>query len=288
MNLPPTRGSASIVFAVLLAGLVADSGVAQTAAGVQGPGAALGDPVGEWRYWGGDAASTRYSPLDQVDASNFAELEVAWIWRGDNFGPSVDYLMRSTPLYVDGTLYTVAGLRRTVAAIDPSTGETLWTFREPHTQRWEESPRQSYGKGVAYHRLADGRGVIYVATPGFFLHALDAATGRPLEGFGRPVPVAGFGEYGTVDMLADLDRVGEYDAYAGPRPSVGHITTSSPPIVVNGVVIVGSSAGQGTYYSRIEHLPGDILAYDARTGAHLWTFRVVDIRQRQRVGAAFC
>jgi glucose dehydrogenase len=234
-----------------------------------------GTPEGEWRYWGSDAWSTRFSPLDQIDASNFGDLEVAWVWRGDNFGPSLDFVLRSTPIYVDGTLYTVAGRRRTVAAIDPATGETLWTFREPHTPRWENSPRQNYGRGVAYAEV-DGRGVIYVVTPGFFLHALDAETGRPLEGFGSPVPIDGFGEYGTVDMLANLDRIQPYDPYLGVPEEHGNITTSSPPIVVDGVVIVGSSALPGLgMQTRIENVPGDVLAYDARTGEHLWTFHVI-------------
>jgi len=235
---------------------------------------ARGTPEGEWRYWGGDAWSTRFSPLDQVNAGNFGTLEVAWVWRGDNFGPSVDGVARATPIYVNGKMYTVAGTRRTVVSIDPETGETLWTFREPHTQRWDDSPRQNYGKGVAYAEL-DGRGVIYVATPGFFLHALEAETGQPLEGFGQPVPVEGFGEYGTVDMLANVERARGFDPYNGPPSAVGRITTSSPPIVANGVVIVGSSAAQGLSYTRTEQLPGDILAYDARTGAHLWTFHVI-------------
>src|SRR5690606_1844423 len=109
-----------------------------------------GNPAGEWRYWGGDAWSTRYSPLDQIDATNFTELQPAWVWRGDNFSPRPDYILRATPLYVNGKLYTVAGSRRTAVAIDAGTGETLWTFREPHTERWAESPRQSHGRGVAY------------------------------------------------------------------------------------------------------------------------------------------
>lgn len=232
-----------------------------------------GTAQGEWRYWGGDAGSTRFSPLDQIDGDNFGELEVAWIWRGDNFGPSVDFGIRSTPIYVDGKLFTVAGNRRTVAAIDPATGETLWTFREPHTKRWEDSTRQNYGKGVAYGEV-DGRGVIYVATPGFFLHALDAETGRPLEGFGQRVPVEGFGEYGSVDMLADLGY--PHDPYLGAPDSVGSITTSSPPIVVNGVVVVGSSAPTGLGgQTRIENIRGDILGYDARTGELLWKFHTI-------------
>ncbi|NIY07243.1 MAG: hypothetical protein GWN02_02710, partial [Gemmatimonadetes bacterium] len=107
---------------------------------------------GEWRYWGGDAGSTRYSPLDQIDADNFGRLEVAWVWRGDNYGPEPGAMLRATPVYADGRLYTVAGARRTVVAIDPATGETLWMFREPPTKRWERSMRKNYGKGVAYGR----------------------------------------------------------------------------------------------------------------------------------------
>ncbi|MFW6206361.1 MAG: PQQ-binding-like beta-propeller repeat protein [Gemmatimonadota bacterium] len=231
-----------------------------------------GTPHGEWRYWGGDAWSTRYSPLDQIDAENFEDLEVAWVWRGDNFGPRPDFIMRSTPIYADGILYTVAGRRRTVAAVDPATGETLWTFREPHTERWERSPRQNYGKGVAYHEI-DGRGVIYVVTPGFFLHALDAKTGVPLEGFGGQIPIDGFPETGTVDMLSTLGHA--YDVESGLDPAVGDITTSSPPIVVDGAIVVGNSAHPGGGYTRIENVPGDVQAFDVRTGEHLWTFHTI-------------
>ncbi|MEX2584728.1 MAG: PQQ-binding-like beta-propeller repeat protein [Gemmatimonadota bacterium] len=232
-----------------------------------------GTPPGEWRYWGADAWSTRFSPLDQIDADNFEELEVAWTWRGDNFGPQPDYILRSTPIYVDGILYTVAGRRRTVAAIDPATGETLWTFREPTTGRWEDSPRQNYGKGVAYAEV-DGRGVIYIVTPALFLHALDAKTGLPIEGFGKPIPVEGFGDYGAVDVMADFGY--PYDPYAGIDKSFGAITNSSPPIVVDGVVVIGSSGLAGMAgQSRIENVRGDIQAYDARTGEHLWTFHTV-------------
>src|SRR5690606_8377632 len=98
---------------------------AVAAVGLAGPvaGQEHGNPEGEWRYWGADAWSTRYSPVDQITAENFADLEVAWVWRGDNYGPSPDNILRATPTYVDGILYTVAGTRRTVVAIDPATGE---------------------------------------------------------------------------------------------------------------------------------------------------------------------
>ena len=106
----------------------------------QGPGTENGN----WTYLGGDTWHTRYSPLDQIGASNVQDLELAWRWNANSFGPSTS---RATPSYIDGRPITVAGPRRYVIAIDPSTGETLWTFREPNTFRWEYSMRQGYGKG---------------------------------------------------------------------------------------------------------------------------------------------
>ena len=217
----------------------------------------------EWTHWGGDATSTRYSPLEQINAENFADLEVAWVWRGDNFGRSVDNILRSTPIYVNGMLYTVAGERRTVVAIDPSTGETLWTFREPYTPRWEYSMRKNYGKGVAYDEV-DGQGRIYVITPAFFLHALDARTGYPVQEFGNE---------GTVDLLENFGY--DYDAYNGLPLEVGYITNSSPPIVVNGVVVIGNSHEQGYHETRRENVPGHVMGFDAKTGEFKWIFHVI-------------
>jgi quinoprotein glucose dehydrogenase len=238
---------------------------------------------GEWRYLGGDAGHTRSTPLNQINASNFSELEVAWIWRGDNFGPGVEYTSRSTPVFVDGVLYTVAGQRRQVVAIDAATGETRWLFREPETSRYLRSPRTDFGKGVAYAEV-DGRGVIFISSPAFFLWALDARTGLPLENWGTPVPLKQFSRTGVVDMIPDLVRDwdpwrnwkgGPYDPdYGIPRP-LGEVTASSPPIVVGGVVVVLAS-GEPTYdQTRIENVPCDIMGYDARTGKFLWKFHVV-------------
>ena len=98
--------------------------------------------------------------------------------------------------------------------------------------------RASYGKGVAYAKV-DGRGVIFVITPAFFLHALDAKTGQHLEGFGKPVRIPGFPSTGVVDLLADLGY--PHDPVAGTPMSIGYITSSSPPIVVNGTVVVGNA-----------------------------------------------
>ena len=256
--------------------------VAILAATATSDGQARRDPDNEWRYIGGDAAHTRYSPLTSIDADNFNDLEVAWRWRGDNYGPRPDDLFRSIPIYVDGLVYTVAGRRRTVVAIEPDTGETIWIYREPHTTRYERGMRNNYGKGVAYAEV-DGRGVIFYTSPAFFLHALDAKTGKHLTTWGTRVPLEGFPESGVVDLLPDLVADWDpwlqsgytYDPDHGIPRDLGNLSTSSPPIVVNGVVIVGTVHEQGYFQTRQENIPGDIQAYDARTGKHLWKFHVI-------------
>ncbi|HUF26134.1 MAG TPA: PQQ-binding-like beta-propeller repeat protein [Gemmatimonadaceae bacterium] len=259
----PVSGGTALAGILVLSGLL----TAGTVAGAQGQAAAGAVPAARdasaWRYWGGDAGSTRYSSLDQVTAQNFESLEVAWVWRGDNFGQSADNILRATPIYAEGKLFSVAGERRTVVAIDPATGETLWVWRMRHTKRWEDSMRRNYGKSVAYD-VVDGRGRIYIVDPGFFLIALDAETGRPIQTFG---------EDGIVDLLADLGF--PYDGDNGLARELGYITNSSPPIVVNGVVVVGNSHEQGYYQYRKESVPGHVLAYDGRTGKHLWKFHVI-------------
>ena len=223
----------------------------------------------EWTTLGNDFAHTRSTPATQITPQNFGELEVAWTWDGASFEAQSG---RATPSYINGRLYTVAGARRHVVAIDPKSGATIWSYREPDTGRWDYSMRADYGKGVGYANI-DGRDVIYIISPGFFLTALDAETGRPLEGFGEPVPVEGFPETGVVDLLKDLGH--PYDPYEGIPLERGYITSSSPPIIVNDVVVVGNSAEQGYHQSRIENVPGDILGYDARSGEFLWKFNVI-------------
>ena len=167
-------------FAWLLALALGAASIAQAPVAAQ----ERGSPEGEWRYIGGDAWHTRYSPLDQINADNFEDLDVAWVWRGDNYGPYPLGVSRSTPLYVDGMLYTVAGQRRTVVAIDPATGETIWTYREPHTTRFERGMRNGHGKGVAYAEV-DGRGVIYISSPAFFLYAPRCQDRSSARGLGK-------------------------------------------------------------------------------------------------------
>jgi glucose dehydrogenase len=238
----------------------------------------------EWPLITGGNSATRYAPIDQINANNFNTLKVAWEWRGE-VPPGVelgDINARGLPIYVDNLLYTTSGPRRTVVALDPVTGKTVWTFQEPETPRHAYSMRSNHGKGVAYTRI-NGRGVILVTTPGFFLHALDAKTGQPIENWGTTVEVRGFPKSGSVDMLKDLisdwqpwlDAKLPYDPANGLPLSLGYITTSSPPIVVNDVLVIGNSAEQGYNQTRIENVPGDILGYDVRTGKFLWKFHVI-------------
>ena len=268
-----TRWSFSALF-VLAVGLALPPTAAAQLSGVEN---------GEWRYLGGDAGHTRSNPgLSQITAANFSELEVAWIWRGSNFGAGVEYTSRSTPVFVDGVLYTVSGQRRQVLAIDAATGETLWTFREPETMRYLRSPRTDFGKGVAYADV-DGRGVVYVTSPAFFLWALDARTGYPLEDWGTAVPLDDFSQTGVVDLIPGLvndwqpwsNWDGPYDPDHGIPQHLGMVTSSSPPIVVNGVVVVLVGHEPSYDQTRIENVPGDIMGYDARTGAPLWKFHVI-------------
>ena len=245
--------AAAALAGALLVGLTAGAAAGQR----------MGTEGGEWRYWGGDEGSSRYSPLDQIDAGNFESLEVVWRWKAANYGPQPDFIYRATPLKVGDKLFTVAGSRRAVVAIDPATGETLWMWRMRNNPRWEASTRQNYGKGVAYAEV-DGRGVIYVITPGYYMAALDAETG---------VPIPYFGMNGIVDLHLGL---GDYpvDADRGILSS-GDITSSSAPIVVNGVIVVGNSHDRGYYPRRPENVPGHIRGYDAKTGEMIWKFNVV-------------
>ncbi|MGE0161490.1 MAG: PQQ-binding-like beta-propeller repeat protein [Gemmatimonadales bacterium] len=249
--------------------------VAPLALSAQGPGV----ENGLWTYLGGDAWHTRYTPADEITAENFEELTMLWRFNAASFGPSTP---RATPSYVGDKLITVTGDRRHVIALEPETGELIWSFTEPKTHRYDYSMRKGYGKGVAYAEV-DGRGVVFITTPAFFLWALDAETGQPLEGWGEPIPLPGFSQTGGVDLVADLiegwgpweNHGSTYDPNQGIPQDIGYITSSSPPIVVNGTVVVSNSAEQGYNQTRVENVPGDILAYDARTGAFKWKFHVI-------------
>ena len=105
--------------------------------------AQTGTKSGEWPSYGGDLASTRYSPLDQINAGNFSKLQVAWRFKTDNLGPTPEANLEGTPLMVKGVLYATAGTRRAVIALDAATGELLWKYNEDEGARGKAAPRRT-------------------------------------------------------------------------------------------------------------------------------------------------
>jgi quinoprotein glucose dehydrogenase len=210
---------------------------------------------GEWRYYGGDAGDTRYSPLDQINKENVRNLQIVWRWKTDNFGSRPDFNLEATPLMVGGVLYTTAGWRRDVVAIDGATGETLWMFRREEGIRGDRAPvRATAGRGVAYWTDGNEARILHV-TPGYHLVALDARTGRPVQSFGQD---------GVVDLFQELDQ---------PIPEPGQIGWNSPPIVVRDVVVVGA-AHQALAPSKA-FVAGHVRGFDVRTGRRVWIFHTV-------------
>jgi len=179
--------------------LLAFLAVTLVPAGVALRGQQPSKPKGaEWPTYGGDLASTRYSPLDQITKDNFKTLEVAWRFKSDALGPRPEFNFQATPLMVNGVVYTVAGTRRAVVALDAATGEMLWMHSENEGKRGEAAPRQLSGRGLSYWPGSGGDGprVVYV-TPGYQMIALDAKTGQLASGFGRK---------GIVDLKEEDDQ----------------------------------------------------------------------------------
>ena len=248
-----SRETGQGVWSVLLL-VVMTLGAAVTAS------AQAGAPAGEWRYYGGDSGSTKYSALDQITRENVGDLRIAWRWRTDNFGPRVDFNYQATPLMVGGVLYTTAGWRRNAVAIDGVTGETLWMFRYDEGDRGRTAPvRASSGRGLAY--WADGQGdarIIHV-TKGYHLVALSAATGQP---------VSTFGDDGVVDLYDGL-----FDGLDRPPVEDGQIGLNSPALVVGDVIVVGAAL-RATAPSP-EFPAGFVRGFDVRTGQQLWIFHTI-------------
>src|SRR5579863_5581949 len=139
---------------------------------------------GDWPYYTADLKGTKYSPLDQINAANFNKLEVAWRFKTDNLGPRLENNLESTPLMAKGVLYSVAGTRRAVVALDAATGELLWTHSENEGQRGTVAPRQLSGRGLSYWSSGNEERILYV-TPGYRLVCLNAKTGQRVSTFGK-------------------------------------------------------------------------------------------------------
>jgi quinoprotein glucose dehydrogenase len=215
-----------------------------------------GTANGDWRYYGGDAQSTKYSPLDQINRDNVNKLQVAWTWKAQNFGPRADPNYEVTPLAVNGILYFTAGMRRDTIAVDAATGETLWMYRLDEGDRGDHAVRFN-NRGVAYWTNNQGDERILTISLGYQLVALNAKTG---------LPAAGFGKNGIVDLLIGLDR---------ENIQPGIIGATSPAIVVGDTVVVGSALQLGTTPKSKENVPGYVRGYDVHTGKLLWTFHTI-------------
>ncbi|HLK46933.1 MAG TPA: PQQ-binding-like beta-propeller repeat protein [Bryobacteraceae bacterium] len=212
---------------------------------------------GEWPSYGGDLGHTRYSALDQINASNFKDLEIAWRFKTDALGPRPEYQLEATPLMVHGVVFTTAGSRRAVVALDGATGEMLWMHSENEGPRGANAPRQLSGRGLAYWTDNREERILYV-TPGYRLIALDAKTG---------VPVARFGNNGAVDLKRDDDQ--DIDLITG------EVGLHSTPMVAKDVVIVGAAHRSGGVPRSYKNVKGYVRGFDVRTGKRLWIFHTI-------------
>ena len=219
--------------------------------------AQTGAPGGEWPTYGGDLGHTRYAALDQIDAGNFSELEIAWRFKTDNLGPVPEYQFQSTPLMVNGVVYSTAGSRRSVAALDAGTGELLWTYSLHEGARGDAAPRRLSGRGLAYWSDGSDERILYV-TPGYRLIALAARTGRPVPGFGQD---------GIVDLKLNNDQ--DID------PVTGEVGLHATPTVAGDVVIVGAAFRTGGNPRSRRNTKGYVRGFDVRTGERLWIFHTI-------------
>jgi len=238
--------------------LSAAGALAQPLAPVMTPAGALQN---QWPTYGGNLASQRYSALDQINKDNFKDLQIAWRLSTDFLGPRPDTLYSATPLYVNDTLYTTAGTRRAVVALDPATGEMRWMYREDEGARGTAGARQGAGRGLSWWSSADGsdQRIIYV-TPGYRMLALDARTG---------LPVPSFGDNGVVDLKQNFDQQVDLDG--------GNIGLNSTPLVVGDVVVVGAAHRPAGSADSTWDVRGYVRGYDARTGERLWIFHTIPL-----------
>jgi len=213
----------------------------------------------EWPTYNADLKGTRYRPLDQINATNFSKLEVAWRFKTDSIGNRPEFKLEGTPLMVNGVIYATAGSRRAAIALDAATGELLWVHGEHEGERGAAAPRQLSGRGLAY--WSDGRQerILYV-TPGYRLICLNAKTGMPMSTFGKN---------GAVDLKLDDDQT------ILPDLTTGEIGIQSAPVVAKDTVIIGAAFREGMTPKSMRNNKGYVRGFDVRTGKRLWIFHTI-------------
>lgn len=223
-----------------------------------------GTKNGEWPSYTGDVRGTRYSPLAQIDATNFNRLEVAWRFKTESLGTRPETKLEGTPLMVKGVVYATAGTRRAVVAIDAATGELLWVHGEKEGLRGGTAPRQLSGRGLAYWTDGTEQRIVYF-TPGYRMVALDAKTGQRVPTFGRD---------GIVDLKLEMDQPIALDTGEGK----GEIGIQSAPVIARDVVVVGAAFREGMTPKTSNNNRGYVRGYDVRTGKRLWIFHTIPMK----------
>ena len=235
--------------------------------------AQYGATNGEWRSYGGDLGSTKYSPLDEIDAANFDDLELAWRWRSVDSALDLERLRRegrqtsisnlkATPLMVEGALYLSTPLGQ-AAAIDAGTGDTLWVY-DPQSYTGTAYPHAptipSNSRGAAYWTDGEEARILWGTSDGY-LYAVDARTGEPCLDFGTN---------GRVDLMDGIPR-----AVRGGTDHLGSgwLGVGSPPIVARDVVVTPTIISD--FQITKEAPPGWVKGIDVRTGEDKWVFRTV-------------
>jgi quinoprotein glucose dehydrogenase len=212
---------------------------------------------GEWTTYGADLGNTHYSPLDQIAGENFYKLQTAWRFKTENLGPRPEFNMEGTPLMAKGVVYSTAGTRRAVVALDAATGELLWTHNEKEGARGTNAPRQLSGRGLAYWTDGTEERILYV-TPGYRLIALNAKTGAVVPGFGKN---------GAIDLKEDDDQAID--------PITGEVGLHATPVVAKDVVIVGAAHRPGGVPKSKTNVKGYVRGFDVHTGKRLWIFHTI-------------
>jgi quinoprotein glucose dehydrogenase len=216
----------------------------------------------DWPTYGADLANSKYRPLDQINASNFGKLDIAWRFKTDSIGNRPEYKLEGTPLEVNGVIYTTAGSRRAAIALDAETGELLWVHGEHEGARGANAPRQLSGRGLAYWTDGKQERILYV-TPGYRLIELDAKTGAIVPSFGKG---------GAVDLKLEDDQT------ILPDLTTGEIGLQSAPVVAKDTVIVGAAFREGMTPKSMRNNKGFVRGFDVRTGKRLWIFHTIPMK----------
>lgn len=230
---------------------------------------------GDWRYFGGDSGSSKYSSLDQIGAENFAQLEIKWRWQSIDARFDLEQLkseypnlrigndvpdvsingLKSAPLAVDGVLYVLTPLYQ-AAAIDAQTGDTLWSY-DPRSYA-SGIPTMMLGfssRGLAYWSDGERSRVVWGTGDGYLVE-VDAQSGEAIREFG---------EDGSVDLIAGIPRA--------RRQAPINYSVTSAPIIVDDVIIVGAAISDQPRYKEMP--PGHVRGFDVHTGELLWTFHTI-------------